>query len=166
MVATISPYRKKRLPIKAKDIPHYLIYEIMDGKPIYYEGFREVLSNKKTFEEIMGSSRLQARIVAVIVKDLNIRLSDDFEALSNEFGIHLNHKNNLCGDIGIFESSQFLESMDEDKYFDIPPKIVIEVDTKAAFEFIDDGEYYHNKTQKLLDFGVEKSSGFIQNPKK
>ena len=37
-----------------------------------------------------------------------------------------------------------------------PPKIVIEIDTKAAFEFIDEGGYYHKKTQKLLDFGVEK----------
>jgi Uma2 family endonuclease len=166
MVATISPYRKKRLPVKAKDIPHYLIYEIMDGKPIYYEGFREVLSNKKTFEEIMGSSRLQSRIIAVIVKDLNIRLSDDFEALSNEFGIHLDHKNNLCGDIGIFESSLFSDTMDEDKYFDIPPKIVIEIDTKAAFEFIDEGGYYHKKTQKLLDFGVEKVIWFYTKSQK
>jgi len=30
----------------------------MDEKPFYYEGFREVLSNKKTFKEITGSSPL------------------------------------------------------------------------------------------------------------
>jgi hypothetical protein len=30
----------------------------MDRKLIYYQGFKELLSNKKTFDEIIGSSRL------------------------------------------------------------------------------------------------------------
>ena len=157
MVATLSPYRKKRLPVKAKDIPHYLIYEIMDGKPIYYEGFREVLANKKTFEEIMGSSRLQSRIIMAIISHLLKNLSEDiYEVATNEFGLHLDKRNNLSGDIGIFESKTLIETIDEDKYFDFPAKIIIEIDTKAALEFIDEGGYYHKKTQKMLDFGVEK----------
>ncbi|MFD2574220.1 hypothetical protein ACFSUS_26535 [Spirosoma soli] len=44
------------------------------------------------------------------------------------------------------------------KYFDIPPKIVIEVDIKAdttAFENGADG-YVMQKARKLLDFGAEK----------
>ena len=56
MVATKSGTFTKRLPVKTKDIPKNLIYEIMDGKPVYYAGFREVLSKQKTIEEIMGSS--------------------------------------------------------------------------------------------------------------
>lgn len=39
----------------------------MDEKPFYYKGFRRVLSNKKTFKEITGSSRLP---------DLNLYLKD------------------------------------------------------------------------------------------
>lgn len=157
MVATLSPYRKKRLPVKAKDIPYNLIYEIMDGKPIYYEGFREVLSKEKTLEDIMGSSRLQTRIIMAIISHLLKNLSEEiFEVATNEFGLHLDKRNNLSGDIGIFEISKLVETIDEDKYFDLPAKVIIEIDTKAALEFIDEGGYYYRKTQKLLDFGVEK----------
>jgi hypothetical protein len=167
MVASISPYRKKRLPVKAKDIPHHLIYEIMDGKPIYYEGFRDVLSNKKTFEEIMGSSRLQTRIIMAIISHLLKNLSEDiYEVATNEFGLHLDKRNNLSGDIGIFEMSKLTETIDEDKYFDLPAKIIIEIDTKAALEFIDEGGYYHKKAQKLLDFGVEKVIWFFTHSQK
>lgn len=48
---------------KAKPIPESLIYEIMDGKPLYYEGYKDVLANKKTSEEIMGVSGLQSFII-------------------------------------------------------------------------------------------------------
>ncbi|MDX2069856.1 MAG: hypothetical protein SFV55_15615 [Haliscomenobacter sp.] len=63
MIAPESP--RKRLPrIPAKRIPAALIYEIMDGKPVYYKGYREVLNNEKTLEEVMGASTLQGFIVA------------------------------------------------------------------------------------------------------
>jgi hypothetical protein len=167
MVATLSPYRKKRLPVRAKDIPHYLIYEIMDGKPIYYEGFREVLTNKKTFEEIMGSSRLQTRIIMAIISHLLKNLSEDiYEVATNEFGLHLDKRNNLSGDIGIFEMSKLIETVDEDKYFDLPAKIIIEIDTKAALEFIDEGDYFYKKTEKLLDFGVERVIWYFTKSRK
>jgi hypothetical protein len=58
MIATKSP--RKVLPrIPAKKIPLALIYEIIDGKPIYYKGYREVIAGTKTIEEIMGASTLQ-----------------------------------------------------------------------------------------------------------
>lgn len=38
--------RHKKIPISK--ISHSLIYEIMDGKPLYYKGFEEVVNGKKT----------------------------------------------------------------------------------------------------------------------
>jgi Uma2 family endonuclease len=39
----------------------------------------------------------------------------------------------------------------------IPPRIVIEVDTKASFEdFTTPMDYFNQKTDDLLNFGVEK----------
>ncbi len=156
MVATLSPYRKKRLPVRAKDIPHYLIYEIMDGKPIYYEGFREVLTNKKTFEEIMGSSLLQSRIIAILIQYFSKLMSEEYEIFTNEFGIHIDHNDNLSGDFGIYHKSQFNGVDMTDTYTTIPPKIMIEIDTKANLEFVKENDYFYKKTEKLLDFGVEK----------
>lgn len=47
---------KPRQRNRAKAIPESLIYEVIDGKPFYYEGYKDVLANKKTSEEIMGVS--------------------------------------------------------------------------------------------------------------
>lgn len=166
MVATLSPYRKKRLPVKVKDIPHALIYEIMDGKPIYYEGFLQVLSNQKTFEEIMGSSLLQSRIIAILIQYFSRLLPEEYEIFTNEFGIHLDNNDNLCGDFGIYHKSQFVDMVMNDKYTTIPPKIMIEIDTKANLEFVKENDYFYKKTEKLLDFGVEKVIWYFTNSQK
>ncbi|MCU0470934.1 MAG: Uma2 family endonuclease [Arcicella sp.] len=167
MVATRSQIRKKRLPVKAKDIPPYLIYEVMDGKPIYYEGFKEVLTKEKTFEEIMGSSRLQTRIIMAIISYILKNISEEvYEIVTNEFGLHIGQGSNLSGDIGIYEITQLEDSIDEDKYFNIPPKIMIEIDTQANMDYVLDNDYFHKKTQKLLDFGVEKVIWYYTNSKK
>lgn len=55
MIATKSGVQTRK-PKQA--VPEYLIYEIMDGKPIHYKGYREVLAGTKTVGEIMGSSSL------------------------------------------------------------------------------------------------------------
>ena len=61
-------------------------------------------------------------------------------------------------DLAIFEKEKL--SKINDKYFDISPKIVIEVDIKAEIELTDfpakEMDYIFEKSQKLLDFGVEK----------
>jgi len=57
MIATKSGTRTQK---PAEKVPDHLIYEIIDGKPIHYRGYREVMAGKKTFSEIRGSSTLQA----------------------------------------------------------------------------------------------------------
>ena len=62
MIATKSP--RKSLPrMPAKKIPSSLIYEIMDGKPIYYKGYREVIVGKKTQGEVLWTSSLHGAIL-------------------------------------------------------------------------------------------------------
>ena len=75
---------------------------------------------------------------------------------TNEVGLHIALNDNLANDIAIFEKVK-LDKL-KDKYFDVAPKIVIEVDIKAdVADFpnkLDD--YLIQKSQKLLDFGVER----------
>ena len=139
------------------NVPEYLIYEIMDGKPIHYKGYREVLAGTKTFSEIMGSSALQSFIVAYVQRLLFKELSeDDFTILSSESGLHLNKRNNLAGDILIFDNATLpIETINE-FYASVPPKIVIEVDITADPTDISPDAYMFQKTQKLLNFGVER----------
>jgi len=85
---------------------------------------------------------------------------------SNESGLHLALNDNLGNDLVIFEKEKVGKL--KGKYFDIPPKIVIEVDIKADvsdFEGNLDG-YLIQKSQKLIEFGVEKVLWVITSAQK
>jgi len=167
MNATKSP-RKKLPRIPAKDIPAALIYEIMDGKPIYYKGYREVLNNEKTLEEVMGASTLQGFIVAYILKTLYRNLDDNlYNILTNEQGLHLNRKSNLSADIAIYEKTKLSAAQADKHYATLPPKIQIEVDINAdTEEELSETSYIQQKTDKLLAFGVEKVIWVLSDSKK
>lgn len=139
------------------EIPKALILEEIDGQPIYYRGYRDVLRGEKTLEEIMGSSIFQAYLVGVLVGFLRNHLPQRlFWVLSNEAGLHLRRGSNLNNDIALIRRER-LTDLFSDKYLDVAPDIAIEVDTKADFsEGMSEVEYYKNKTQSLLDFGVGK----------
>lgn len=160
--------RKISPRIPAKDIPSALIYEIMDGKPIYYKGYRDVLKQEKNLEEIMGSSTLQGFIIAYILKTLYRNLDDTrFNILTNEQGLHINRKNNLSADIAIYEKDKLSVAQADKHYSSIPPKIQIEIDIDAELdETRSETSYIQQKTDKLFEFGVEKVIWVLSDSKK
>jgi Uma2 family endonuclease len=142
---------------KAKPIPESLIYEIIDGMPLYYEGYKEVLSNKKTSEEIMGASGLQSYIIFYLLKVLYSKLDDrKYIFLTNEIGTHIDKNNNLSGDVYIYEKAKLPPEKINTQYVDIAPKIAVEIDIRIDLSDEKDFGYVFTKTHKLLDFGVEK----------
>ena len=147
---------KKRKP-KIRKIPPHLIYEEMNGKPLPYKGYLSVLSGKKNLEEIMGCSSLQSALVYVLGLFIGVNINrKKYLVGSNEAGLHLSLGDNLASDIAIFEKDKISLN---DKYFNVAPKVVIEVDIKidlAETEWNNEIEYLLDKSQKLLDFGVER----------
>jgi hypothetical protein len=144
--------------ISAKKIPASLIYEIIDGKPIYYKGYEEVVNGTKTIEEVIGSSNLQSTIIEYLLMVLfkSIDLTK-YRVLTNETGLHLSKKNNLSGDIVIYDKSVLPVRSADKHYISVPPKIQIEVDIDAYLgAFGTPDGYIYTKTDKLLQFGVEK----------
>jgi Uma2 family endonuclease len=142
---------------KQRKVPDYLVYEIMDGKPIYYKGYQSVLNKRKKPEDIMGSSSLQGIIVSFIVGLLYKSLNEnEFWILTNEAGVHLDHKNNLAGDIMLYEKKRLKASDINNQYVNKPANVVIEVDTKADLSILKFEQYMKTKTTKFHDFGVDK----------
>ncbi len=153
MLITEKPKQRN----KVKPIPESLIYEVMDGKPLYYEGYKDVLANKKTNEEIMGASGLQSYIIYYLLKVLYAKLDDKkYRFLTNEIGTHLDKNNNLSGDIYIYEKSKLSPDKINTHYVDVAPKIAVEIDIRIDLSDEKDFGYVFTKTHKLLDFGVEK----------
>lgn len=56
--------------VVAERIPDSLVYEEIDGQPIYYRGYREVLSGHKKLEDIVGCSDVQGLIVSRVLRFL------------------------------------------------------------------------------------------------
>jgi Uma2 family endonuclease len=139
-------------------VPESLIYEEIDGQPIYYRGYREVLSNQKALEDIMGCSDVQGVIVSTILEYLYQNVSSkEYKIITNEIGLHLERKNNLPSDIALYDKAVLQKTPLKNKYFEIPPRAVIEIDTKAdTSSFNTAADYYHTKTNKLFGFGVQE----------
>ena len=145
--------------IAIQDIPESLIYEMVDGRPIYYKGYKEVLSKTKTIEEIMGSSALHSLLIYLIQTFLFEKLGKNYLFLSGELGFQWAKKSWRNIDLAIYDKSKLKskKAFLRDKHINIAPEIVIEVDTKADLsdETYPDS-YFHTKTDQLLENGVEK----------
>ena len=148
----------KLSPEERRALLKILTYEKVRGKPIYYRNYREVLRGQLEPEAIMGSSGIQAFLIKVLVEFLlSILDRERYEILFNELGFLYKKGSWRNLDIAIFEKEKVKPYLLEDKLIPVAPKIAIEVDTKAdlsryrSFE-----EYVHEKTQDLLDAGVEK----------
>jgi Uma2 family endonuclease len=142
---------------KTRVIPASLAYEEMNGEALPYKGYLEVLAGNKEIEEIMGSSSLQAAVVYAIGLFLGNNLNrKKYLITTNESGLHLSRGNNLANDIAIFEKEKIRL---DDQYFNVAPKVVVEVDIKADLSetsWTSEMAYTFTKSQKMLDFGVEK----------
>ena len=147
----------KEHPEIASRIPATLVKETIDGRPFYYPNFRKVLAGELTLEDIMGSSTLQSFIVDFISYIVHTKLSRRlYISLSSEIGIHIDKRSNLAGDLAIFERNDLPAKKINLHYADVPPKVVIEVDTNIDYSEEGAFDYVHLKTQKLLDFGVQR----------
>jgi hypothetical protein len=145
--------RKKR----TKKIPDSFIYEIMDGRPLYYKGYKQAIKQNQNAESIMGASSLQAAIIHFLLRILyNAFDETNYWVFSGEPGIHLNHKDNLGGDILVIDKQVFPGSKISKHYTDVPALLQIEVDIQAELEDMSETGYIKTKTQKLLDFGTGK----------
>ena len=115
----------------------------------------------------MRSSSIQAMLVSLILGFLYMNINrKQYLLVTNESGVHLGRGNNLSNDIAIFDKSGGLTLTN--KYFTTPPQIAIEVDVNIEpDEFVGkESGYVHEKTQRLLDFGVERVIWITTQPRK
>jgi len=153
-MATVEKSRKEK--VDKKKLLQILTYEIVNGKPIYYRGYKEVLKGKKQPEEVMGASAFQSFIVKKILVFLVENLeSNGYEVLSHEIGIK-SPKSKRALDIGIFRKEDVETLIYKAEFLSVPPVVAIEIDTKAELEDNAFMTYMRDKIRDLFDFGVKR----------
>jgi len=152
--ATDSGAKKRRRAA----IPGYLVKEVLDGIPVYYKGYRDVMRKAKTPEEITADGLLQATIKFWLTMLLGKRLDlRHYWIVSGEVGMHISHKNNFSHDLMVIEKSALPPERISNRYADVPAKLVVEVDTEIEYgDALPTETYIHRKTQQTLDFGTER----------
>ncbi len=139
-------------------VPDYLVKEVIDGIPVYYKGYRDVLNKTKTPEEIMADGLLQAMLEMWLSNLLYNQLNASrYWVFTGEVGSHVSHNNYMAHDIAVFEKNVLPPGKITTKYADVPARLVVEIDTEIEYgENISVETYVHKKTQIALDFGTEK----------
>lgn len=150
---------------EVKKIPEILIREVLRGEPLYYEGYRDVMSGLKKPEEIMGCSSLQSILLSILDFYIQSRINRKKYWLGgNEAGLHLGHKNNLSTDLGIFLKEKVTLTTN---YFEVAPEVSIEVDVKIDVNTLGEKlEYIFEKSEEMMLFGTQKVIWILTKPKK
>jgi hypothetical protein len=141
---------------ETKNIPDSFIYEIIQGRPVYYNNIEKISENPSG--EIMGSSFLQAHLVAMIVGILFGKLDlKKYIVTTNEAGFRYAENSFRALDVAVFEREKVRDELLSEEYVKTAPETVIGVDTKADPKQYGDMMYYINeKTDDLLNAGVVK----------
>jgi len=156
-MATVGKVRRGKGRTDKKKLLEVLTYEVVDGKPIYYRGYKEVLKGKKQPEEVMASGILHARILEYILRILFEGLDKDkYHIATGEVGVKIASKLSRSLDIGIFMKDEIKEFALSTHHYPIPPVVAIEVDTKAEIGEGGFMEYMKRKIDDLLGFGVKR----------
>jgi len=168
-MTTIQHLETPPRAVRKRKVPDYLVKETIDGIPFYYPGYRQVLTKKKTLEEIMGWSGLQGFIISYFTELLFSKLDlKKYRVIPGETGNHLGYRNNLSLNIAVFERNILTPEKITDKYVDVPAYCVIEVDVQAEWEAgsMSDVEFIGLKTNKLFEFGTQKLIWVLSKSKK
>lgn len=149
IAATTAPKRRR-----SRKVPEALIYEIVDGRPIYYKGYRDVLNGKLNLEAVMSESSLQAWLKARLSSLLFAALEPKgYDVLTGELGLILGKDSRRGADLSVFRSENLVLDAD---YAKIPPELIIEIDIQADLEDQSEMEYVLRKIEDYLQFGVKK----------
>ena len=149
------------------NIPNILVYEELDGRKLYRKGYKSFLNQTKTIEEIIGSSSLQSALISILLRYFYTNTDEnEYEIFTNEAGLHVSLGNNLSSDIILYNTEDARQYQYDEHYFNVAPKVVIEVDIKIDLENMNSVDYWTKKTEKLFSFGVERVIWIFSEDKK
>jgi hypothetical protein len=129
----------------------------MDGKPLYYKGYKHAIKQDLPVESIRGINSYQAAIISHILSILfNVVDLEKYWLFPGNPGIYLNAENEIVASILVCTESELPASRISTRYIDVPAELHIQVDIRVELEALSELVYIKKKVQKLLDFGTKR----------
>ncbi len=158
-IITLPASTSRKRP-NGRNIPAYLVREIIDGIPFYYAGYRQVMNKTKSLEEVMSDSGLQFFIKDYLSDLLKAHLDlKKYRIGAGELGFHPDFRNNMGLDVVVFDRKVLTPDQITTKFVTVPAKFVIEVDVNVELPERDSDlfqEYVVRKVRRLFTYGTEK----------
>ena len=143
-----------------------LIYEEVNGKPIYYKNYKLVIKGKKTLEEVMASSSLQVRLKSELSYYLHTLLRNKgYVVLVSEIGIKLRKGGTRSLDLAIYKLEDYKPYKNSSSYLPISPIVAIEIDIKAEIKNQNFMDYVIRKIEDLFEMETLKVIWIFTSPK-
>jgi hypothetical protein len=126
MESTIAaPEDIKVIETSEQLIPKELIYEVLNGKPIYFKGYKDVLNKTKTLDDIMATGRLQTLVLSSIYDELLPQAKKNgLKIVFNEVGIHVSLNQNFSCDLVAFDKTT-LAATENTYFFNVPLNLLL-----------------------------------------
>ena len=146
----MSP-RQKVVP----KIPDWLVYEMVDGKPIYYKNYQQLLENFTDEQPTaMPESTTQIWLKTMLNRWLFKFLEPKgYDIFSGELGLIAGRGDRRGADISIYREEDFVLGPTFSK---IPPEVIIEIDVKAELGNQRLEDYIERKNEDYHRMGVKK----------
>jgi Uma2 family endonuclease len=152
--------------LEKKPLLKNLIYEEVNGKPIYYKNYKLVIKGKKTIEEVMASSSLQVRLKSELSYYLNKTLREKgYIVLVSEVGIKLRKGGSRSLDLAIYKFEDYEPYKNSSYYLPISPIVAIEIDIKAEIKKQNFMDYVIRKIEDLFEMETLKVIWIFTSPK-
>ena len=143
-----------------------LVYEEVNGKPIYYRNYKLVIKGKKSLEEVMASSSLQARLKSELSYYLNnVLRKKGYVILVSEVGIKLRKGGSRSLDLAIYKNEDYEPYKNSSSYLPISPIVAIEIDIKAEIKKQNFMDYIIKKIEDLFEMETLKVIWIFTSPK-
>ena len=134
------------------NVPSSLIYETINGEPIYYRGYKDVLVGEQQLAAVRGSTIQQSYLVGELFYLLKRHLNrDTYHVLGNELGLQLAKHTHCLADLAVIKRKLVPVRKD---YLTHPPELIVRIDTKA--DVVDTYSYYVQIARQLLNFQVPR----------
>lgn len=145
---TVNTNFLKKTPVKE-------IYEMDEGKPVFYKGFRYGFQNFYENEKTMPDSDYQSWLKNEIGFFFRLIFKNRLYVVTvGEHGLSIKKHLWRAVDVAIFKKEVFKLT---NKYSKVPPEVVFEIDLKGDFDTPTKAKEDQNrKIKQLFAFGVKK----------